>query len=259
VIATGFGKENARDYQNQMAQLQALSQAQSHQQNPNSQHFYYQVANQAPVYSGTTMQQSRQNEVRQETAQQQSYTSTPPSAPHYGQTQSYQSYQQTSQPQSPGVPQAPAAVMPTTPAGFQAPSWTSRPDEIDAPSIPAPTFTESLQEAVAQSGVPVFTQVTQESRERLTPMAPTQMSGKHPDPLPRDVLLAKARAFRDAQKPGAPGEEPQQLSMNMEVEEPSLDSARKMAQEVSRSPFDFRNLEIPAYLRKGKQPDSDKV
>ncbi|MFK8139392.1 MAG: cell division protein FtsZ [Bdellovibrionales bacterium] len=48
----------------------------------------------------------------------------------------------------------------------------------------------------------------------------------------RDMLLAKAKAFRDTQ-----GQDP-------------LQNARKLAQEVASQPFDAKNLEVPAYLRK---------
>ncbi|MBX9767978.1 MAG: cell division protein FtsZ, partial [Bdellovibrionales bacterium] len=192
VIATGFGKENARDYQNQMAQLQALSQAQSQQQNPNSQHFFYQVSNQNPVYSGTTMQQQPQQQN---------------TSPMYSQPQ-HQQQPQAHQPQQQYPTQA---QQPIPGQGFQA-----------APQPQVPPFTPPAQPTVFEAPqdvvAPAAAAAPEVSRERLTPMAPSGMGAKMPDPLPRDVLLAKARAFRDAQKPGSPMEgEPQQLSMNMDV------------------------------------------
>ena len=217
VIATGFGKENARDYQNQMAQLQALSQAQLHQQSPNAQPFFYQVTNPSQ-FSNVNMMPPQAHQtpapVAQSTSVAQQAFQAPMSSPGYH-----------------GVAEPPTQV---------------------ATHIAAPAAVPQAPATISAPPSPV------ENRERLAPMAPGTISGKMPDPLPRDVLLAKARAFRDAQKPIAEAE-PQQLSMNMELEEPSLDSARKMAQEVSRSPFDFRNLDIPAYLRRGKQADSDKA
>lgn len=64
--------------------------------------------------------------------------------------------------------------------------------------------------------------------------------------LPRDILLAKARAFRESQTQvkGA-SEEPVQLSMKM----PDLESAKKMAQQVGS------NYDIPAFIRKNQRPD----
>jgi len=67
--------------------------------------------------------------------------------------------------------------------------------------------------------------------------------------LPRDILLAKARAYRETQKPGAPAN-PEQLTMDMGAHESPLEAARRMAQEVAKSPFDLRNLDVPAYLRR---------
>jgi hypothetical protein len=77
------------------------------------------------------------------------------------------------------------------------------------------------------------------------PMDPTSDDDKS---LPRDVLLAKARAYREAQtkRPG----QPEQLSMDVQHSENSLEAARRMASEIVKSPFDPRNLEVPTYLRR---------
>ncbi len=70
-------------------------------------------------------------------------------------------------------------------------------------------------------------------------------------PLPRDILLAKARAYREAQqKPHQPTAGPEQLTMDMGTSESPLEAAKRMAQEVAKSPFDLRNLDVPAYLRR---------
>ncbi len=65
--------------------------------------------------------------------------------------------------------------------------------------------------------------------------------------LPRDILLAKARAYRDSQ----PAVQPEQLSMNMEEE------AARSAEPQPRAPFETDNLEIPAYLRRKRGPDNE--
>ena len=68
---------------------------------------------------------------------------------------------------------------------------------------------------------------------------------------PRDLLLAKARAFREAQENKVRTQQPEQLSMDMgALEQQSLEDARKMAREVLKSPFSGQNLEVPAFIRK---------
>ncbi|MCB0341410.1 MAG: cell division protein FtsZ [Bdellovibrionales bacterium] len=72
---------------------------------------------------------------------------------------------------------------------------------------------------------------------------------ERPEPLPRDILLAKAKAWRESQG-GRTVEESQQLTMDVEDESDPLQAARRMAQEVASSPFDSDSLETPAYLRR---------
>lgn len=63
--------------------------------------------------------------------------------------------------------------------------------------------------------------------------------------LPRDVLLAKARAYRESQV-SRDHSQPEQLSMNMDDAMPS----RLMPEPAARAPFDSENLEVPSYLRR---------
>jgi hypothetical protein len=67
-------------------------------------------------------------------------------------------------------------------------------------------------------------------------------------PLPRDLLLAKVRQYREnqAKRVGAP----EQLSMDVEGPESSLEAARRLASEIVRSPFDPKNLDVPTFLRR---------
>lgn len=69
--------------------------------------------------------------------------------------------------------------------------------------------------------------------------------------LPRDILLAKARAFRESQSKKAK-DQPEQLSMMVEED----DSVKKFTTDHAKSPFDNDSLEIPAYLRRRKEVDS---
>jgi cell division protein FtsZ len=68
----------------------------------------------------------------------------------------------------------------------------------------------------------------------------------------RDLLLAKARAFRESQESRVKQAQPEQLTMDVD-----LDDARRMAREVATSPFP-QNLEVPAFIRKKQGFDLNK-
>ncbi|NCN42187.1 cell division protein FtsZ [bacterium] len=101
----------------------------------------------------------------------------------------------------------------------------------------SPTREESYHEERGESHQP----------ERIQPVESQDAS----KPLPRDILLAKAKAYRDHQGRREPA--PEQLTMN--VDEVSMPSHREMA----KSPFDSENLDVPAYLRRrrGELESSD--
>ncbi len=88
-------------------------------------------------------------------------------------------------------------------------------------------------------------------------MNPTMNANVDERTFPRDILLAKARAYRESQtnKQQKFGQQ-EQLAMDVENNEASLEAARRMANEIVKSPFDTRNLEVPTYLRR-KQKSSD--
>lgn len=73
-------------------------------------------------------------------------------------------------------------------------------------------------------------------------------------PLPRDLLLAKVRQYRESQIQRQA--QPEQLSMDVGNESP-LEAARRLASEIVKSPFDSRNLDIPAFLRRKVQQKPD--
>jgi cell division protein FtsZ len=77
--------------------------------------------------------------------------------------------------------------------------------------------------------------------------APTSSGDK---PLPRDLLLAKVRQYRESQSKRAGGLPPEQLAMQVEEQESSLEMARRLASEIVRSPFDPKNLDVPTFLRR---------
>jgi hypothetical protein len=43
---------------------------------------------------------------------------------------------------------------------------------------------------------------------------------------------------------------PEQLAMQVEEQESSLEMARRLASEIVRSPFDPKNLDVPTFLRR---------
>lgn len=69
-------------------------------------------------------------------------------------------------------------------------------------------------------------------------------SERHDKMLPRDILLAKARAYRESQPVQGAGAE--QLSMNMEEERGPIETP-------ARAPFDQENLDVPAFLRRKRE------
>jgi len=72
----------------------------------------------------------------------------------------------------------------------------------------------------------------------------------------RDQLVAKAKAFNQAQEIKSKYSQPEQLSMNVENSVDDLEKARQMAREVLSSPFTAQNLEVPAFIRK-RQSEGD--
>ncbi|MCB0407827.1 MAG: cell division protein FtsZ [Bdellovibrionales bacterium] len=98
-----------------------------------------------------------------------------------------------------------------------------------------------------------------EKIETLSPLpeeASQKTMVKENRPLPRDILLAKAKAYREQQQSSS-SDYPQQLTMDVESEEDALSSARKMAREVVKSPFDANNLDVPSYLRRRQHLDGE--
>lgn len=74
--------------------------------------------------------------------------------------------------------------------------------------------------------------------------------GEGEKPLPRDLLLQKVRQYRESQARRAGSPQPEQLAMDVEGPESSLEAARRLASEIVRSPFDPKNLDVPTFLRR---------
>lgn len=78
----------------------------------------------------------------------------------------------------------------------------------------------------------------------------------------REMLMAKAKAFKESQAMAGRPTHPEQLSMNVD-HEPSLEEARRVAREALTSPFGSNaagrgDLEVPAFIRKRQGLDFHK-
>ncbi len=102
--------------------------------------------------------------------------------------------------------------------------------------------------------------------EKIYSLSPQEEITPEPEekPLPRDILLAKAKAFRQqhGEKLSEQSEEKapamEQLQMNVDTEDDSLTIARQVAQDVARSSLGTDSLDIPTYLRKRQSQDHNK-
>ena len=110
----------------------------------------------------------------------------------------------------------------------------------------------SLPPSGAQAGNAGLTaslpQSFEESSKQSAPMSPSQVLSS------RELLLAKAKAFKESHEIKTKHQSPEQLSMNMDQDQ-SLEEARRMAREVLTSPFAQQNLEVPAFIRKRQSLD----
>ncbi len=136
-----------------------------------------------------------------------------------------------SQPEpTPVIPQAPPhAQSPVTPH-FQQNVNVAPPIEVPEMIHPAQMAQPAPQQAVAPQAA-------------AQPQAEGNVSA-------RDMLIAKAKAFKESQDLKQRHHQPEQLSMNVDPTEQSLEEARRMAREVLSSPFSSQNLEVPAFIRK---------
>ncbi|MBS1970128.1 MAG: cell division protein FtsZ [Bdellovibrionales bacterium] len=143
---------------------------------------------------------------------------------------------------------------------YQAPAQQAAPV---APQMPMqqPVQQPMQQEQVATPIAPIAPQ--QAVQQQAAPQMQQPQMPQAPNPAeaamsPRDMLMAKARAFKESQDLKARHTQPEQLSMNVDHEQQSLEEARKMAREVLSSPFSGQNLEVPAFIRKKQGFDLNK-
>jgi cell division protein FtsZ len=118
---------------------------------------------------------------------------------------------------------------------------------FEAPPVPAQSLERAPSEnsyAVPSPGLP--NQVPVQPPEAPPPVG-HGVSGRS---LPREVLLAKARAYRESQVP-RDGAQPEQLSMNMDDAVP-----QRLSPEPTR-PFENDSLEVPSYMRRKRPLSAD--
>ncbi|WP_374075143.1 cell division protein FtsZ [Bdellovibrio bacteriovorus] len=198
-------------------------------------------------------------------------------AAQFGNMNMQQHMQMPQMPQMPMMPQMPQypqmPVMPTMPQMPQMAPVELPP--ISAVQSQVMNFTQPSQQEVPQVTetvvvppvAPVTPQMAQQAAQNVMPQAPVQQPVQEvATPIqpqvegasPRDLLLAKARAFKESQELKARHNNPEQLSMNVDHEQQSLEEARRMAREVLSSPFSSQNLEVPAFIRKKQGFDLNK-
>ncbi len=129
-----------------------------------------------------------------------------------------------------------------------------------------PENTETLTPAMAQPVMPTITpeaitpQPVAAEMPEVSSVEPTLTQplstpvNVEPETLPRDILMAKVKAFKDSQAQAANTDlemQPEQLTMN--VDEGLHEGLANNT--APSSPFDAENLEIPSYLRKQQIKD----
>ncbi len=126
-------------------------------------------------------------------------------------------------------------------------------EKEDVISVPQVRVKEELDMHLSRETSTEAPAATEERLEALSPMASRELAEENlkqeqsddPKALPRDLLIAKAKAYREHQT--RKDDTPEQLSMEVDAGLGSRDA---------KSPFDKNNLDVPAYLRKSMR-DSD--
>lgn len=232
VIATGFNHEEKREGITPFNNMQNFLQ----NQNPGLQ---------AQSQSQAQTQMHTQQQAQQVYQQQYGQPQFPPQFAVSGQPQFQQPFQQPqqqapvahsfSQPTvQPFNPQMPQVMMPPAPA-MTLPS-------IDNVQESVKTFTNETEAyEVAPTEAPLAEEVL---TTEISPIAASNSNAT----TARDMLLAKAKAFRETQISQVVGQDksisPEQLSMM--DEERQFEDARKMARDI---------LEVPAFIRKKQGVD----
>jgi cell division protein FtsZ len=205
--------------------------------------------NSAPLFQMPQMQQLNQMPAMGQMPQM------PPMQAQGFPTGPYQNQPQFQMPQTPqppqnmymSQPQAEPAPMIPQPAG-QPQSPVTPNFQANIPVMPAMEVPETLSPLANAANNPVMAAAPQPSVMSQAPAAAPALESA--SLTARDMLIAKAKAFKESQELKSKHHAPEQLSMNVDPTEQSLEEARRMAREVLSSPFSSQNLEVPAFIRK---------
>lgn len=236
VIATGFDAHEVK-LVNDMAQVNQM------------QNFLNQNAAQ---FGAMNMQMPQMQQM-----QQMQQMPVMPQMPQFPQMPAMPQMPQMSQmPQMPQMQQMPAVELPPISAvQTQVATFTHQPQQNEvAPQVTETVVVPPVAAVTPEEAQQAAQNVLPQTGEVATPIQPQVESGLSP----RDLLLAKARAFKESQDLKARHHNPEQLSMNVDHEQQSLEEARRMAREVLSSPFSSQNLEVPAFIRKKQGFDLNK-
>lgn len=203
---------------------------------------YQQLQAQVQQQQAQAQQQTQQQSVQQPSFQQPAYqqpTFTPPA--YLNQNQQASSEPAPAMPQAPGQPQSP--VTPHFQQSVNVAPPVEMPETL-SPVAPVQQPAQPYQASQPQQQQPAYQAPAYQAPS--APVAPEVSASVSA----RDMLIAKARAFKESQGVQQKHQQPEQLSMNVDPNEQSLEDARRMAREVLSSPFSSQNLEVPAFIRK---------
>ncbi len=173
------------------------------------------------------------------------------------QSQNLKIQQQPVQTQQPIAPQQPMNTQPDPTAQALQQQILQKAVETLQPMTPTETTPlPQMDEGMA----PINTQ-TQAHSEIFAPTTEAQapVEGEKKS-LPRDLLIAKAKAFRQSQEGEPVADQPEQLSLNVDMsEEKAFERAKQLAEDTMKAPFQVNqnDLDVPAYLRKNQSQNMD--
>ncbi len=173
----------------------------------------------------------------------------------YQQAPFQQSYQQPFTPQAAAPIEMSDMMMPlNTPPQAPTQQQHQQPQYAQAPVQQQHQQPQYTQGPVQQQQYPQYTQAPQSNFSASAPQPNFSASAPQMQDsmlTARDMLVAKAKAFKETQDLRNKHQNPEQLSMNMDSQDfQTLEDARRMAREVLSSPFSGQNLEVPAFIRK---------
>lgn len=120
----------------------------------------------------------------------------------------------------------------------------------------APVYTQNIHQPIMPSNIQtqgmiadgdIAVEIAPIVKKMSDSAQPTEVGG-----LPRDLLIAKAKAFRDSQSPDMSKIKTHADNANLSMDEVALEEARRLAREALKNPYasSSQNFEVPAFLRR---------